>query len=148
MGSSGIKQQSTMPQYPRCALRSGPWKLIIGDPTAPYGWSPQDPTGEAAPGHELYGFGMAYPISSPYKPDSILLFNVTDDLTGDAGERTDLSKSHPYIVKKMMVSFAPYRATMVGMDYAMDKAAPKGLPINGVWEPWVATIISDSLISV
>lgn len=122
-------------------MRFGDWKFIVGDPHAPYGWSNKDPMNEAAPGQELYGYGTSASgkaISAPqFKPSSILLYNVTSDLTGDVGERHDLSVQNPWLVKKFLNAFEPWNKSRVPYDYALDPTAPKGSPINGVWGPWV-----------
>merc|ERR1712039_463128 len=122
-------------------MRLGDWKFIVGDPHAPYGWSPSAPASEAAAGEELYGYGLVavdkFRNASGFQPGSLRLYNVTSTLTGDVGERNDLSKMYPKVVEKFLNAFKGWNESRVPYDYAMDKQAPKGTPINGVWGPWV-----------
>lgn len=119
-------EKPRQPYIGQAALRSGDWKLIIGQATCtpdvnnvqcPAGWVHLNGTIEAPPNN----------------PSQVWLFNIT----ADPNERNDVSASFPDVVSKLKQMIEVYNATHV--EQLRPPFDPQSDPKNfgGVWTPWL-----------
>nr|XP_039257593.1 arylsulfatase J-like [Styela clava] len=104
------------------AIRSGPWKLLTGNPGFDQWVKP--------PESEQNGVGqMTYANSS----SNVMLFNIEND----PYEHNEVSEMNPTIVQNFLSKLAKYNSTAVPVRYPpMDaKANPK--MHGGFWSPWM-----------
>lgn len=110
----------------QAALRSGDWKLIVGQPNCGPAWNSINcPTGWV----HLNGT-IDQPPDTPYE---IWLFNVT----ADPNEKNNMAVTFQDIVALMKEKIDTYNSThVVQMDPPFDPTAdPKNF--GGVWTPWL-----------
>jgi arylsulfatase B len=135
------------------ALRSGDWKLMVGEVGPPWSYMPQ--AVGPVPYALLYGGGIGgayddgavgageptiapYPGNWPLTNMTVQLYNLADD----ERETTDVSASNPTVVQELMARLV-YWATEVQVRPLFYNATvdPRSNPKNpgrqGAWYPWL-----------
>ena len=109
----------------QAALRSGDWKLVLGDPGCNPGLNQPCPTGWVH---------LDETIEEPAdNPSLIWLFNMT----ADPNERNNVADCHPDIVSQLQERIEEFNSTHIfQMNPAVDiKSNPANF--GGVWTPWL-----------
>ena len=117
---------------PYYGIRSGRWKLVLGDPGATFnttdlggGWFCTGP-----PCPDTHNNSEA--VGGPYPADGVLLF----DLEADPTETTDVSRANADVVARLSARIAELNATAVPSAGVCAPPDPRRLS-NGTCTPWL-----------
>lgn len=133
------------------SLVQGDWKLLLGDPGAPYGWDPAvegaaqmssndfSPSGgTAAPSSPC---NQRWPPSPPVIPGLWPLLNHTValyNITADPQERSDVAAQYPAVVQQLTALIGSYAVeALYPVQNGTVDPAGSYLLHNGSWVPWL-----------
>ena len=143
--------QENYGQGPHAAVRSGRWKLIVGDPGVHSAWYsvPTDAAGDnqthtlpsprpatrgncSTNGSDPNSFGVLSFAPRGENPCSMLLL----DLEADPLETTNLASLHGDVVDGLLAELRRANATSFGPCYQPAEVEADPGRFNGTWAPW------------